>query len=130
MTVQSFADLEVWQMAMTLAEDCYRLTAHFPNSELYGLTSQIRRASVSVPSNIAEGHGRETTRSFIHFSRVAQGSLKELQTQLLLAGRVGLTTSTATQPLIEKCDRIGKMLRSMIRSLERKIDGPPLEEFP
>jgi four helix bundle protein len=130
MTVQSFTDLEVWQMAMTLAEDCYRLTARFPNSELYGLTSQIRRASVSIPSNIAEGHGRETTRSFIHFSRVAQGSLKELQTQLMLAERVGITTSAATLSTLEKCDRIGKMLRSMIRSLERKLDAPPPEEFP
>ena len=118
-------DWEVWQMAMSLAEDCYRLTGRFPSSELYGLTSQIRRSSVSLPSNIAEGHGRESTGSFIQFSRIAQGSLKELQTQLLLAERVKLTTEENVRPLLEKCDRIGKMLRSLIRSLQRKAEGTP-----
>ena len=83
--INSFEDLEVWQMSMTLTEECYRLTSRFPREEIYGLISQMRRASVSVPSNIAEGHGRENTGAFIQHLRIAQGSLKELQTQLRIS---------------------------------------------
>ena len=126
-SVRSFMDLEVWQMGMSLSEDCYRLTRQFPSSELYGLTAQIRRCSVSVPSNIAEGHGRESTQSFIQFLRIAQGSTKELQTQLILASRVELTTPELVEPMLEKCDRVGKMLRSLIRSLERRQDNSASE---
>jgi four helix bundle protein len=86
--IHSFKDLEVWQMAMTLAADCYHLTARFPKEEIYSMTAQIRRAAASVPANIAEGHGRENTGAFIQFLRIAQGSLKELETHLLLAERV------------------------------------------
>ena len=118
--IQSFEDLEVWQMAMSLAEDCYRVTIKFPGSEIYGMTSQMRRASISIPSNIAEGHGRESTASFIQFLRIAQGSLKELQTQLLLSKRVLLAPSDAIDPLLIKCERIGKMLRALIRALQSK----------
>jgi four helix bundle protein len=121
MTIHSFQDLEVWQLAMSLAEDCYRLTAKFPREEIYGLSSQIRRASVSIPSNIAEGHGREHTRSFIQSLRIAQGSLKELQTQIWLSERVGLASSDSIAGPIELCDRIGKMLRSLIRSLQLRV---------
>jgi len=77
---------------MALAELCYRLTKEFPREELFAMTSQIRRAAVSIPSNIAEGHGRESTQSFVQFLRVSQGSLKELETHLLLSERVGLLT--------------------------------------
>jgi len=115
--IRSFKDLAVWQMAMTLAADCYRLTAHFPRDELYSMTAQIRRAAASVPANIAEGHGRENTGSFVQFLRIAQGSLKELETHLLLAERVQLTKEEHLAPLLETCQRIGKMLRALIRSL-------------
>jgi four helix bundle protein len=118
--IQSFMDLEVWQMAMALAEDCYKLTSQFPSAELYGMTSQIRRASVSAATNIAEGHGRESTASFIQFCRIAQGSLKEVQTLLLLSERVRLTSRADIEAQLEKCDRTGKMLRALIRSLERR----------
>ena len=84
MTIESHKDLEVWQMAMTLAEDCYHLTARFPKDEVYGMSAQIRRAAVSIPANIAEGYGREQTGSFIQFLRIAQGSARELETHLIL----------------------------------------------
>ena len=107
-------------MAMSLAEDCYLLTSAFPREEIYGMSSQIRRASVSVPANIAEGHGRENTGSFIQFLRIAQGSLKELETHFLLVERVRLATSDALAPSFVKIERVGKMLRTLIRSLQRR----------
>jgi four helix bundle protein len=82
--IKSYRDLRVWQDSMTLAESCYQLTGNFPREEMFGLTSQIRRSASSVAANIAEGHGREHTRSFIQQLRIAQGSLKELETHLLL----------------------------------------------
>ena len=87
--IQSYRDLKVWQQAMDLAEKCYRLTRQFPKDELYGMTSQVRRSAASVAANIAEGHGRNSRGEYIQFLRVAQGSLKELETHLILAVRVG-----------------------------------------
>jgi four helix bundle protein len=86
--IKSCRDLRVWQDSMALAETSYRLTKEFPKDEIFGPTAQIRRAAASVPANIAEGHGRENTRTLVQFLRVAQGSLKELETHLLLAQRV------------------------------------------
>ena len=120
--IKSYRDLRVWQDSMALAESCYRLTRSLPKEEMYGLTSQIRRAAASVPANIAEGHGRENTRSFIQYLRVAQGSLKELETHLLLAERVGLVGKADIDAPASQCEAVGKMLRSLIRSLQRK-DG-------
>ena len=120
--ITSYQDLRVWQDAMTLAETCYRLTREFPRDELFGLTAQIRRSSASIPANIAEGRGREHTRSFIQYLRISQGSLKELETHLLLAERVGITTAQGIAPALELCQGVGKMLRALIRSLQAK-DG-------
>ncbi|RUZ48828.1 four helix bundle protein, partial [Mesorhizobium sp. M7A.F.Ca.CA.004.05.2.1] len=92
----------------------------FPSSEIYGMTSQMRRSSVSIAANIAEGHGRESTGSFIQFLRMAQGSLKELETHLILSEKVGLMVEAEVVRLLSKADEIGKMLRSMIRSLQQK----------
>jgi len=119
-TIDSYRDLRVWREAIDIAELCYRLTGVFPREEAYGLSSQIRRAGASIPANIAEGHGRENTRSFIQFLRIAQGSLKELETHLILAERVGLLPSNELAPTLEKCQVLGKMLRSYIRSLQSK----------
>jgi four helix bundle protein len=110
----------VWQEAMNLAESCYRLTRPFPRDELFGLTSQIRRASGSVPANIAEGHGRENTGNFVQHLRISQGSLKELETHLLLAERVGLLPASDSQMVLAQCESLGKMLRALIRSLQDK----------
>jgi four helix bundle protein len=120
LSINSYRDLRVWQDAMALAESCYRLTRQFPRDELFGLTSQIRRASASIPANIAEGHGRETTGSFVQSLRVSQGSLKELETHLVLAERVGLLPALDSQPVLIQCEGLGKMLRALIRSLQDK----------
>ena len=118
--VQSYRDLRVWQEGMTLAETCYRLTQPFPKEELYGMISQIRRSAVSIPANIAEGCGRENRGEFIQFLRIAQGSLKELETHLLLALRVGFANSGAVEPVLAQCEKEGKQLRALIRSLQAK----------
>jgi four helix bundle protein len=96
--VLSYRDLLLWQRAMALAEICYRITAEFPRDEIYGMTAQIRRAAVSIPANVAEGHGRESTGTFIQSLRVAQGSLKELETHLLIAERVGIASRCSAYP--------------------------------
>ena len=105
---------------MSLAEAAYRLTERFPKAEVYGMTSQIRRSAASIAANIAEGHGRENSGSFVQFLRMAQGSLKELETHLLLAVRVSLVPTGDAEPLLQKCDEFGRMLRSLIRSIQRR----------
>jgi four helix bundle protein len=105
---------------MDLAEQAYLLTARFPKDELYAMTSQIRRAATSIPANIAEGHGRQTSGSFIQFLRMSQGSLKELETHLMLATRIELTSADKVEPMLQKCDELGRMLRALIRSIQRK----------
>ena len=105
---------------MTLAESCYRLAGRFPRDELFGLTSQVRRAAVSIPANIAEEHGRENTGSFVQSLRVSQGSLKELETHLLLAERVGILTVADLEQVMVRCESVGKMVRALIRSLQDK----------
>lgn len=119
MAIDSYRDLRVWREAMDLAEASYRLTSTFPREEMFGLTGQIRRASTSIPSNIAEGCGRDSRGSYAQFLKVAQGSLKELETHLLLAVRVGLASEQSAAPLLTSCDALGRMLRSLIRSIER-----------
>ncbi|TIV71553.1 MAG: four helix bundle protein [Mesorhizobium sp.] len=118
--MNSYRDLIVWKAALGLAVDCYSATKGFPNNEAYGMTSQIRRSAASIAANIAEGHGRENTGAFIQFLRVAQGSLKELETHLILCGEVGLMVEAEVVKLLSQADEIGKMLRSMIRSLQQR----------
>jgi len=86
--IRSYRDLHVWQRAVELVEEIYRVSARFPDDERYGLTSQIRKAAVSVPSNIAEGYGRRRTGHYVHHLDIANGSLKEVETQLIIAGRL------------------------------------------
>jgi four helix bundle protein len=112
--------LKVWQETMSVAERAYRLTSRFPKDEVYGMTSQIRRSGVSTAANIAEGHGRESSGSFIQFLRLSQGSLKELETHLLLATRVGLAGTEEIEPVLQQCDELGRMLRSLIRSIQSR----------
>ena len=106
---------------MQLAEDCYRITKGFPREEMFGMTSQIRRAAAAIPANIAEGWGRESTRAYIQFLRIAQGSLKELETHLLLCQRVGLAQAQSVDLLLQRTTALGKMMRSLIGSLQRKL---------
>lgn len=117
--IRSYRDLRVWQEGMNIAQACYHITKTFPREEIYGMTSQIRRAATSIPANIAEGYGREYRNEYTQFLRIAQGSLKELETHLLLAVRVELTTAREADPILSRCESLGKMLRSLIRSLQK-----------
>lgn len=120
-TITSYRDLIVWQQAMALAASCYKATKSFPASEVYGMTSQIRRSAASIPANIAEGNGRENTGAYIHSLRIAQGSLKELETHVLLAETVELMQKPNAEQLLEACESVGKLLRALIRSLQEKL---------
>ncbi|MEW6497741.1 MAG: four helix bundle protein [Cyanobacteriota bacterium] len=118
--IQSYRDLRVWIEGMNIAETCYQVTRTFPKEEMYGMVSQIRRSAASIPANIAEGYGREYRAEYIQFLRTAQGSLKELETHLILSVRVKLTTNQEIDPILSKCEALGRMLRSLIRSLQSK----------
>jgi len=117
--IESYRDLKVWQEGMQLVENCYRLTGQLPKEELFGLTSQIRRAATSVPANIAEGYGRQNKGEYMQFLRIGQGSLKELETHLLLTVRVGLLRASIVEAVLKDCDRLGKMLHGLIGFLQR-----------
>ncbi|MEM8772531.1 MAG: four helix bundle protein [Pseudomonadota bacterium] len=116
----SYRDLKVWQKAMDLAEVVYEGTRSFPKEETYGLTSQMRRSAVSVPANIAEGYGRDSDGAFVQFLRMSQGSLKELETHAILAGRLGFMTPDTTSLTLERADEIGRMLRGLISSVQQR----------
>lgn len=122
--IRSYQDLDVWQVAITLTEKCYRVTSRYPNHEVYGLSSQIKRAATSIAANIAEGWGRDQTGQYIQFLRIALGSTRELETHLIIADRVGMPKAGPEDDPRLECDRVGRMLRALIRSLEtRKGDA-------
>ncbi|PKM15510.1 MAG: four helix bundle protein [Gammaproteobacteria bacterium HGW-Gammaproteobacteria-2] len=121
MSASHFRELEVWQLAMGLAKSVYEITAGFPRDERYGLTSQIQRSAVSIPSNIAEGNARMSTRDYARFVAVALGSTAELQTQLLLSRELGLGASTPIDEALAMCDRVGRMLQRLHQALRRKL---------
>jgi four helix bundle protein len=116
--VRTFRELVAWQKAMTLAKFIYRATTQMPREEQFGLTNQMRRAAVSVPSNIAEGFGRQSRLDLIKFLRVARGSLNELSTQIELA--LELNMLRANQEIAETILEVDRVLQGLIRSLERK----------
>src|SRR5882762_5664925 len=100
--LERYRDLSVWQKAMDLTVETYRFSSSFPRSEVYGLTSQLRRAGVSVPSNVAEGYGRGSRKEYVQFLSVGQGSLKELETQMILAHRLGYVTLEQSERLLSE----------------------------
>ncbi|HBF33173.1 TPA: four helix bundle protein [Candidatus Sumerlaeota bacterium] len=116
--MSSFRDLLVWQKAMALVTDIYCLTRNFPKEELYGLTSQIRRAMVSVPSNIAEGYGRNSTSDYVRFLRISIGSLYELQTQMEIAFNLQYCNSEVFTVLLAQSNEISRMLTAMVTKIE------------
>ena len=116
--VRSYRDLLVWQRAMDLAAATYTLSRGYPRDELFSLTSQSRRAAASIAANVAEGYGRSTKPAYLNFLRIAHGSLKELETHLILAERIGATPSGSTDPLLEDADELGRMLHSLIAKLQ------------
>ena len=114
---ESYRDLRVWQRAMELVFGVYDVTRSFPKEELYGLVSQMRRAAVSVPSNIAEGKGRLTDRDRAHFYSQARGSLLELETQILIAQRLEYMFEARAKSLIETAAELGRMLNALIERI-------------
>ena len=106
---------------MDVAEAAYRLTSKFPKHEIYGLTSQIQRAATSVPANIAEGHARETTKDFLRFLSIAQGSLAELETHLMLAQRFAYVDENELERIMQLTDETGKIIRGLQRSLKSRL---------
>lgn len=118
--VKSYRDLQVWRLAMDWVEAIYETTTHWPIDERFGLISQVRRAAVSVPSNIAEGAARHSTGEFIQFLGMARGSLAETETQLLLSQRLGYTPKDDVSALLGTSDDISRMLVSLIASLKRR----------
>jgi four helix bundle protein len=113
MKINSYKDLIVWQKAMDLAAEVHLLSKAFPKEELYGLASQVRRAAVSVPSNIAEGQARQSTAEFLNFLSIAQGSLAEVETQIMLAQRFHYVIAEATAKANSLAVEISKMLVSL-----------------
>ena len=113
----SCRDLDVWAKGMDLVDAIYDITRKLPDEERYALCTQMRRAVVSVPANIAEGYGRMTRGEYVHHLRYANGSLKEVETQLLVAGRQGYITKTDAKPAGSLLQEVGKMLLALIRKL-------------
>jgi four helix bundle protein len=110
MAVLHYRDLIAWQKAMDLVEDVYRLTQSFPREELYGLTNQVRRAAVSIPSNIAEGQGRGVGAEFAHHLRIANGSRQEVETQILIAVRLEYISQGDADVVLERCFEVGRII--------------------
>ena len=120
MSVASYQDLLVWQKAMEYAEICCELTKHFPREETFGLSSQLKRAFVSIPSNISEGHGRISLGEYIHFLGIAQGSLRESETQIILAVRLKFISNEESVSALSKSKEVGILLSRLIRALKDK----------
>ena len=135
--IKSYRDLETWQSAMDLVERCYRMTNRFPKTEQFGLTIQIRRAAVSIPSNIAEGHNRPSKLAFLNHLGIALGSQAELETQLELSARLGLAQRVDVEPVLDLAGQVGRQLRGLRRALEAGVGGqspapspqPPLPKY-
>jgi len=117
---KSYRDLEVWQKGMLLAKEIYQATNNFPDVEKFGLVNQMRRAAVSIPSNIAEGHARSSTNEFIRFISIALGSVAELETQIILSVELEYLQENIRENFLGLLDTIGKMLRGLCKSLERR----------
>ena len=116
-----YKDLDAWRQAMDLVEHCYRASKGFPRDERYGLTSQLRRAAVSIPSNVAEGHCRRKTRVYAHHVSIALGSHGELETLIELSSRLGFLEAQDRRALQERSDSVGRLLSGLFRSLEAKL---------
>jgi four helix bundle protein len=117
MKVKNFRELIVWQKALDLVEETYKASKSFPKDEIYGLTSQIRRAVVSIPSNIAEGQGRDTSREFRHYLSIAYGSLCEVQTQIFIAPRLTYMKEEQVIRLLSMTDEVARLINGLSNSL-------------
>ena len=118
MSFKSYRDLEVWQKAMDIVVDCYQITKRFPKSETYGLASQLQRAAVSIPANIAEGRERQHTKEFLQHLSIAYGSLAELETIVQIAERLNYLDVNQLNQMLDRTAEVGRMLNGLRRSLE------------
>jgi four helix bundle protein len=123
MTIKSYKDLKVWQVAIDMVVDIYKLTGKFPRNESFGLASQIQRAMVSIPSNIAEGHARGTSREFHHYLSITLGSTAELETQLIIAAKLDYLELTTANEMLERVDKLGKMIRALKSRLKPDVSS-------
>ncbi len=123
-TISSYRDLKVWQLGMEIAEQVYNLTRSFPKEEVYGLTSQLRRAAASIPANIAEGHARAFTKEYLRHLSIAMGSLAEVETYIELSQRLNFGRPTAIAELQNLCGEQRRMLRGLQRALNAKTPTP------
>ena len=124
-----YAELKVWQKSVAFVTQIYICTASFPKEEIYGLTSQIRRAAVSIPSNIAEGASRESSKDFLRFISISNGSLAELQTQLIIARNLGFINNEKLSAIRDTGEEIGRMLNGLQKTLQQKITSLPLTTY-
>ena len=122
--LKNYKELKVWEKAYKLCLDIYTVTKRFPKEEIYGLTSQIRRSAVSIPSNIAEGYGRKTTSEYVRFLYIAYGSVCELETQTMISGDLDYMKKEKLQEVREELGDVERMLKAMIKSLENKHLNP------
>lgn len=123
--VNTYRDLEVWRKATDLAVECYRLTSSLPKFEVYGLGSQIQRSAVSIPANIAEGHGRDHLGDYLHHLSIANGSLMELETHLLIANRIGYLPGADFEAVLSRTSEVGRMLAGLTSALRKRSHASP-----
>jgi len=123
MKICSYQDLDVWKRGMDIAVSAFMLTKAYPSDEKFGMISQMRRAANSIPANIAEGWARQSKKEFVYFLRVAQGSLRELETHLLLSQRCGLSDTSETAPILDEIIILSKQLRALLISLTGATDA-------
>jgi four helix bundle protein len=125
--MNNYRELKVWQlgMTMTLAKDAYLLTQRFPKHETFGLGSQLQRAAVSVPANLAEGHAKDSTKEFLRHISIAQGSLAEMETHLLLAESLEYASPDTVASILDKCTEERQMLSGLRRRLKAKLSSAP-----
>jgi len=121
--ILTYRDLDVWKQGMELVEECYKLTAGFPRSERFGLTSQMRRAAVSIPANVAEGQCRRETKPYRHHVSIAIGSHGALETYFELSVRLGFLSRAECTRVMKRCDSVGRLLSGLHRALKRRIEG-------
>jgi four helix bundle protein len=122
--IKSYRDLQVWRLAINLSTEVYATTSSFPKNEIFGLCSQLQRAAVSVASNIAEGHARESTKEYLRFISIALGSLAELETQFIISNNLNYINQVNLDGILEKTSEIGRMLRGLQKSLKAKLLDP------
>ena len=118
--LNSYQDLLVWQKSVELCVEIYKLVKLLPKEEMYGLSDQMRRAVVSIPSNIAEGYTRNSTKEYLNFLSIANGSRTELETQLIICNKIGYLTNENTEPALQECEEIGKMISTITLKLKNR----------